>query len=505
MLLNLRRVAITAVLFLHRAAMAQDVTLTSQDGLITLHGTLQSYDGEFFRVDTAYGLLTLDGQGVLCEGPGCPELTAFVADITIAGSVGIGDTLMPALVEGFALSRGYGIRREVISDTAFSYVLFDPTKGQDLARLRFRLSNSDQALADLQAGTADLALSMRNLRGLPGTAQVIGFDALVPLVAQDNPLRTITLPDLAAVLAGTTTNWSALGGIDAPIVLHALEAGAGLQQALEDALLAPLSLTLAADVQRHPTVAALAAAVAADPFALGVGAASSIGNAAALALTGACGAILQADAMTIRTRDYPLTAGFYLYAPDRRLPLVIRDLFDWISSPAAQRHVREAGFVDTTTGRIGVNAQGARLALAIGPVGAAVDLPDLQRLVAGIGRADRLTPTFRFDASGRTLDPASRSTLIAFARALESGSYDGQTLIFTGFSDGGGDAGANLRLSQTRAEAVRDAVLGNAPLYNPDRVTLEVAAYGEALPMACDDTVWGRQTNRRVEVWARRD
>ena len=26
-------------------------------------------------------------------------------------------------------------------------------------------------------------------------------------------------------------------------------------------------------------------------------------------------------------------------------------------------------------------------------------------------------------------------------------------------------------------------------------------AFGEAMPMACDDTVWGRGANRRVEVW----
>ena len=33
------------------------------------------------------------------------------------------------------------------------------------------------------------------------------------------------------------------------------------------------------------------------------------------------------------------------------------------------------------------------------------------------------------------------------------------------------------------------------------RVAMRAEAFGEAMPMACDDTGWGRQVNRRVEVW----
>jgi phosphate transport system substrate-binding protein len=38
---------------------------------------------------------------------------------------------------------------------------------------------------------------------------------------------------------------------------------------------------------------------------------------------------------------------------------------------------------------------------------------------------------------------------------------------------------------------------------NLERIGLELEAFGEAMPMACDDTAWGRQVNRRVEVWVR--
>jgi phosphate transport system substrate-binding protein len=87
------------------------------------------------------------------------------------------------------------------------------------------------------------------------------------------------------------------------------------------------------------------------------------------------------------------------------------------------------------------------------------------------------------------------------AAAIEQGAFDGRRLTFVGFSDGEGRAEVNLRLSLRRAETVREAVRAAAEAADPDRLTLAVDAFGEAMPMACDDSDWGRAVNRRVEVW----
>jgi len=36
-----------------------------------------------------------------------------------------------------------------------------------------------------------------------------------------------------------------------------------------------------------------------------------------------------------------------------------------------------------------------------------------------------------------------------------------------------------------------------------NELDITVDAFGEALPMGCDDSAWGRQVNLRVEVWVR--
>jgi phosphate transport system substrate-binding protein len=115
----------------------------------------------------------------------------------------------------------------------------------------------------------------------------------------------------------------------------------------------------------------------------------------------------------------------------------------------------------------------------------------------------RMSSTFRFEPGSTRLDGQSRSNVMQLAQAIRDGRFGGRDLMFVGFSDGRGPATANRDLSAARAESVlRDVerALGGSI---PSNVRIDTEAFGEALPMACDDTVWGQQTNRRVELWVR--
>src|SRR5690606_19128407 len=118
-------------------------------GDVEISGNLQGFDGEFYRVETIYGELTVDGSGVLCEGPGCPNLNAYVAEVTVSGAPTIGRVLMPALIEAFALRQGLELSRQATSDLATTYILSDPDGGQPRGRFNLRLTNTDEGFADL--------------------------------------------------------------------------------------------------------------------------------------------------------------------------------------------------------------------------------------------------------------------------------------------------------------------------------------------------------------------
>ena len=185
----------------------------------------------------------------------------------------------------------------------------------------------------------------------------------------------------------------------------------------------------------------------------------------------------------------------------RRLAKVARDFLAYARGPGAQIVIRRAGFVDQAPERISMNAQGDRLSNAILAAGPEVKLEELQRLVKRLTGFRRLTTSFRFEAGSARPDAQSRSNIEQLARALETGLYDGKVLNFVGFSDGDGAASGNRSIALKRAQGVRDAVLATAEAGSVARVEVQVDAFGEALPMACDDSDWGRQVNRRVEVW----
>ncbi len=517
--MNKFRAAVLAALFILTTGgplAAQDVTLTSRDGTVEVAGTLLGYDGEFYRVDTVFGELTLDGSGVTCAGPGCPDLKGYVAEIRISGARTMGDILMPALVESFARHNGMKLRRTVQSDRKFSYILSQPETGRTVARISFHNTNTDEGFADLLADESDMMMALRELRpdeirrarevGLgdlsaANRSRIIGLDGLVPVVAPGNTLSGISLKALALVFAGEVKNWADLGGPDAPIALHLRTMNAGMAQSFEDKAMRIFGLGFAKNVILHNSNAELVDAVAKDPFAIGISSYSEVGNTKVLSLTGACGFSIRPTVLNLKTEDYPLTAPLLLYTPARRLPKTARDFIRYLRSPSAQQVVRRAGFVDQRPVEISLKAQGARLANAIAAAGDEITLEDLKRMVAVLQSARRLSITFRFQTGSTKLDVQSRTNIEQLAQLLEAGAYQDRTLIFAGFTDGDGGADANMRIARKRANAVRDAVLKAAPALDASRLTIQVEAFGEAMPMACDDEDWGRRVNRRVEVW----
>lgn len=512
------RAAICAALFLFagpQMAGAQDVTLSSPDGAVEIMGDLLGFDGEFYRVETKFGELTVDGSGVSCDGPGCPSLSDFVAEVTLSGSSSMAEVLLPALIEGFALRSGFKTRRDSMAGGDFEYMLLR-SDGRPAARFSFLVSNTDEGFADLLAQEADMVMALREIRAsekklareagmgdMTGASRsrIVALDAMVPVVAPENPVTRISMTQLAAVFSGKVHNWQSLGGPDAPISLHMPVAGSGLNQAFEDRVLLPGGAGFSENIRYHDRGSSLVRRVATDPFAIGIASFADIGTTRMLTLRGSCGFSLRANRRTIKTEDYPLTSPMFLYLPERRLAKVARDFLTYMRGPGAQIVIRRAGFVDQAPEKISMNGQGDRLSNAILAAGSETNLAELKRLVTVLSGQRRLTTSFRFEAGSSRPDAQSRSNVAQLARALEAGIYDGRELMFVGFSDGEGAASTNRQIALKRAEAVRDAVDQMAETVGAGRVELRVEAFGEALPMACDDSDWGRQVNRRVEVW----
>ncbi|TDL78178.1 cell envelope biogenesis protein OmpA [Palleronia sediminis] len=484
------------------AAAAQDVSLRSAGGVEVLRGELLGYDGQFYRVMTEFGEVSVDGTALTCEGA-CPPAD-FVPRVRISAESGLAGTLLPPLFETFARRRGFALVTEPVGN---GFVVDLSDGAGRLGTFEITFAAPSEGFANLIADDADLVLSPREVaraeaelaeeagRGdltASGRSAILALDAVIPIVGPLSDVADIALDDLRAVLRGEIVDWADLGGAPGPIALHLPGDATGLAETI-GARIGPA----AAVATRHDSPDALVDAVLDDPAALGVTSYAAVGLGEPLALTGPCGARLSVSETAIKTEDFPLTAPVFLYAPARRLPDFARDFVDYATSPAAQSVVSRTGLVDQFPEAIPVAAQGDRLIRAI--LRPEAELGTLRRLSRAMDGTVRLSLSFRFENGSTELDAQSRSNVMLLAEAVSRGLFGTREIVFAGFSDGGGSAAANRKLSLARATAVRDAVR-EAATEPPE---MAVAAFGEALPMACDDTGWGRRVNRRVEVWLR--
>ena len=308
-------------------------------------------------------------------------------------------------------------------------------------------------------------------------------------------MGAISTVDLAKALAGKLNNWQELGGPDMPLVLHGLEADSDLQRALTARLGGST-----APIIPHSSLKSLSQAVAKDPWALAITGRNRIGRAKQLALTDSCGFPLSPSPLAIKAEDYPLTLPVYFLTPRRRLPLMARELLEFLAQPSAQAAIAASGYSDRSPERQPLVADGARLMTALAHAGAETSLADLQQLAAVMQQADRLSLTFRFRDGSNDMDASAQNSLADLARLIEVDGFANTKLILAGFSDGTGGAAANRALALARAQAVLDALKTLIPS-TPEAKLPSIAAFGEVLPIACDKTAAGRRLNRRVELW----
>jgi outer membrane protein OmpA-like peptidoglycan-associated protein len=99
-----------------------------------------------------------------------------------------------------------------------------------------------------------------------------------------------------------------------------------------------------------------------------------------------------------------------------------------------------------------------------------------------------------FDVGQAKLKPGGRRAIANLARFMRQ--YPERRIVIEGFTDTSGTPGANQRLSERRAEAVRAALVRDG--IEAGRIVAR--GLGAEYPVASNDDPGGRQLNRRVEI-----
>jgi phosphate transport system substrate-binding protein len=202
------------------------------------------------------------------------------------------------------------------------------------------------ALAD---GSADVAAASRPIaaeeraavegkRGGHVVENPVGYDVVAVYVNTANPVKELSLKQLAGILAGTTTNWKAVGGPNAPITLVGQAGSAGVSSYLGMAN-PPKPTRDFADAR------GTIAAVASDPNALGYAALVQTSEARLVWIAKDDGGVSIAPSdKSVNDRSYPLSGRLYFYTLANAAPEVPR-FVAWSRSPGAKHVFEHTGYV----------------------------------------------------------------------------------------------------------------------------------------------------------------
>jgi len=126
---------------------------------------------------------------------------------------------------------------------------------------------------------------------------------------------------------------------------------------------------------------------------------------------------------------------------------------------------------------------------------------EMKRDIAGakierIGEGIKITfdSGLLFDVNKASLKTASRENLKSLAKILNK--YEDTEIVLEGHTDSDGSEEHNLQLSRSRSTSVANYLQS----LKVKETRFTVMGYGESQPVASNETVEGKQINRRVEV-----
>ena len=306
------------------------------------------------------GLAACSAAGVLtaCSGSSEPALSASTAPEPPTSSAASEVTAAPFLtVEDFPALDGstacIPLMAQMMADTT----------GRDLVEAQSTISVSTTAYAWENFGLYDTDTQMLVVYEAPDyvkkeleeakaelESKPIGRDALVFIVNENNPVKSLTQQQLKDIYAGKITNWKDVGGEDLDIVAFQRGEDSGSQTLFKKLLIQDGELM---DPPTELAPAAMGELV--DSIAAYNNSANAIGFSVYYYIDQMYSQpglrLLAVDDVTpsnntIADESYPLCNEFYaVIHPDAAADSPERILYDWLDTDAGQDCIKKSGYV----------------------------------------------------------------------------------------------------------------------------------------------------------------
>lgn len=220
---------------------------------------------------------------------------------------------------------------------------------------------SGTGIASLINGTVDVANASRQItpdetkaaekNGIEPVEHVIARDAIAVIVNPNNPVKALTLQQIALIYKGAFNNWTEVGGEDRPIVRLSRETNSGTHLYFLESVIRLGSKIdksiFSADTLLLPSSEGIISEVRDNPNAIGYdGLGYVTPEVKVVAISpGAGRPYIIPSAETVNAGTYPIARDLYMYSKKGDPNPLVATYLQWVLSPEAQKIVVELGFV----------------------------------------------------------------------------------------------------------------------------------------------------------------
>jgi phosphate transport system substrate-binding protein len=219
---------------------------------------------------------------------------------------------------------------------------------------------SGTGIAALLGGTCDLAASSRKMtakelgsaasQGAAPQELIAALDGLAVVVHPSNPVKRLTLEQLADLFTGNTRNWKELDGADEAVMLLSREVNSGTHVYFKEHVLAAATgegpKEFSPEALLLPSSQAIADEAASNPAGIGYYGMGYLNpkNAVVAVAKTVSDPYVSPSEETVRSGAYPISRPLLLYS--RSAPQgAVKAFLEFVMSPEGQRAVRRIEFV----------------------------------------------------------------------------------------------------------------------------------------------------------------
>lgn len=202
------------------------------------------------------------------------------------------------------------------------------------------LINKTCDIATMSRPMKDKELAAARSKGINPVEHIVALDGLCIVVHPSNRINALTKAQIRGIYMGKYTNWSEVGGPNAPIVVIQRESNSGTADSFKELVMGKEN-PISKRAETQSSNGAIKSRVSSTPAAIGyIGMGFVDQSVKAVLVDG-----VEADVKTVKNGTYPVHRPLFLYTNGQPTGAV-KQFVDLAKTPEGKRIISETGFVN---------------------------------------------------------------------------------------------------------------------------------------------------------------